>query len=284
MIHRSASPVMAGVGRADIAALAPPSALARWQAGVHAAGDVGANVITIYDVIGYDWWTGGGVTVASIDEQLKAIGGNPVEVHINSPGGDMFEGIAIHNRLQQHTAGVTVKVMGLAASAASLIAMAGRERLIGAGAFLMIHDCWVLAAGNQHELRDVADYLAPFDQAMAELYARASGQPADQVRAMLDAETWMNGSKAVELGFATGLLAEDAVTEDLAATAAGADLNAIRSAEISLCKTMSRADARKLIAKIKGTPGAAHDPATPGAGADHDWLGAAAQLAASFRS
>lgn len=277
------SRVLAGVDRSDIAALAPPSALARWQAGIHAAGDVGENVITVYDVIGYDWWTGGGVTVKRIDAALRSIGNKPAEVHVNSPGGDMFEGIAIYNRLKEHTAGVTVKVMGLAASAASLIAMAGEERLIGEAGFLMIHDCWVMAAGNRHELREVADYLEPFDAAMVDLYVKASGQSAGEIAKMLDAETWLNGAKAIDLGFATALL-KDPVAEDPAASKAAADANALRQAEVALCKNMSRTDARALLNKIKGTPGAAHEPVTPGADEDLSWMGAAHQLANIFRS
>jgi ATP-dependent Clp protease protease subunit len=85
----------------------------------------------MYDVIGEDFWSGGGVTVNRVDAALRQIGNQDVEVHINSPGGDMFEGIAIYNRLLEHPGKVTVKVLGLAASAASIIAMAGEEVLIG---------------------------------------------------------------------------------------------------------------------------------------------------------
>jgi ATP-dependent Clp protease protease subunit len=162
--------------RADVAALAKPEAFDRWNAGVRAAGDIGANVITMYDVIGEDFWSGGGVTVKRVDAALRQIGNQDVEVHLNSPGGDMFEGIAIYNRLQEHPAKVTVKVMGLAASAASIIAMAGDDILIGPASFLMIHNCWVVAVGNRHDMADTAKWLEPFDLAMAGVYAERSGQ------------------------------------------------------------------------------------------------------------
>jgi ClpP class serine protease len=94
---------IAGPARRDVAALAKPDAFDRWNAGVRAAVP-GENVITMYEVIGEDWWTGGGVTVAKVDQQLTAIGADQaVEIHINSPGGDMFEGIAIYNRLLSST-------------------------------------------------------------------------------------------------------------------------------------------------------------------------------------
>jgi ATP-dependent Clp protease protease subunit len=275
---------IAGPGRRDVAALAKPDAFDRWTAGLRAAAP-GDNVITMYEVIGEDWWTGGGVTVAKVDQQLNAIGAaNPVEVHINSPGGDMFEGIAIYNRLLEHKGAITVKVMGLAASAASIIAMAGQQVLIGPASFLMIHNCWVVAMGDRHALADVATWLEPFDQAMAGVYATRSGQSAADIAAWMDAETWMNGQLAVERGFANGLLSEADIAEDADASAKARDTNAVRAAEINLCRAgASRTEARALIAKIKGTPGAAPTAPTPGAG-DLAWLGQAAELTQALRT
>lgn len=278
------SPI-AGPARRDVAALAKPEAFDRWTAGVRAA-EAGANVITMYDVIGEDYWTGGGVTVAKVDQQLNAIGADQaVEIHINSPGGDMFEGIAIYNRLLSHKGPVTVKVMGLAASAASIIAMAGDEILIGPASFFMIHNCWVMVAGDRNAMSETAAWLAPFDAAMAGVYAAKSGQKAADVAAMMDAETWMNGDLAVERGFANGLLSDADLAEDEAVSAKARDTNAVRQAEISLCRTgATRAEARNLINKIKGTPGAAlDDDPTPGAG-DLKWLGAAAEFTQALRA
>jgi ATP-dependent Clp protease protease subunit len=96
-----------------------------------------------------------------------------------------------------------VKVMGLAASAASIIAMAGEERLIGPASFLMIHNCWVLAVGNRHDMAEVAEFLEPFDDAMAGVYAdRAGSQEGRRLAKWMDAETWMSGGMAEERGFA----------------------------------------------------------------------------------
>jgi len=133
------------------------------------------TTITILDVIGEDYWTGGGVTAKRIEAALRSIGNKDITVDINSPGGDFFEGIAIYNLLRAHQSKVTVRVLGLAASAASIIAMAGDEVLIGKAAFFMVHNAWVVAAGNRHDLAAAAEMMRPFDEAMAGLYADKTG-------------------------------------------------------------------------------------------------------------
>ena len=115
-----------------------PSALDRWDGGIKAAA-TDDNSISVFDVIGQDYW-GEGVTAKRIAGALRAMNGADVTVNINSPGGDMFEGLAIYNLLREYEGRVTVKVLGIAASAASIIAMAGDDIQIGRGAFLMIHN------------------------------------------------------------------------------------------------------------------------------------------------
>lgn len=118
---------------------APSDALARWAAmPVAAAADTEDDSTTIFDVIGENGM-GGGVSLRRIAAALRRIGPNAVTVQINSPGGDMFEGIAIYNLLRTHPAAVTVEVLGLAASAASIIAMAGDDIRMSPGSFLMLH-------------------------------------------------------------------------------------------------------------------------------------------------
>jgi len=126
---------------------APPSALTRWQPGIRAASDTDNADISILDTIGTGW-DGEGVSAKRIAAALRQIGPGAVTVHINSPGGDFFEGVAIYNQLRSHPAPVTVHVLGLAASAASIIAMAGDTIHMGEGAFLMIHNAHSLAIGN----------------------------------------------------------------------------------------------------------------------------------------
>ncbi|MBS7698764.1 head maturation protease, ClpP-related [Chelatococcus sp. YT9] len=260
--------------RQDVHAFTMPQVFDRWSAdaaGVRAL-EKGDNVIAIFDTIGEDYWSGGGVTAKKIAAQLRAIGDRPIEVQVNSPGGDMFEGIAIYNVLREHPQDITVKVMGMAASAASIIAMAGNRVEIGAASFIMIHNCWVMAIGNRHDMAETAEWLEPFDQAMVDLYAARTGQKATDIAKWMDAETFMSGSQAIERGFADALLPADVMTTDGDAQARDREINDLRAMELQLVSAgMTRSDARARINKIKGTPGAALDTATPGAG--EDWSG-----------
>lgn len=189
-----------------------PLALKRWNPGIRAASEE-EHSISIYDVIGQDPWSGEGVTTKRIAAALRSVNGADVTVNINSPGGDMFEGLAIYNLLRDYSGKVTVKVLGLAASAASIIAMAGDEIRIARAGFLNIHNCWVIALGNRQDLLEVASRLEPFDQAMAEIYATRTGSQLSAMQKLMDADTWLNGSAAVEQGFADQLLAADAVRQ-----------------------------------------------------------------------
>ena len=233
-----------------------PRALDRWNPAIKAAVESTSDTITIYGVIGEDWY-GDGVTVSRIDAALRAIGDKPVTVYINSPGGDMFEGLAIYNRLREHSQQVSTKVLGLAASAASVIYMAGVKREVASSAFLMIHNCWTLAVGNRHGLRDIADTMEEFDAAMADLYAEGSGQPVADVAEMMDDETFIRGRRALELGFATGLLSSDEITERQDEQTQQS--NALKAMDVALAKAgMTRSERRELFASFKSsTPRAA---------------------------
>jgi ATP-dependent protease ClpP protease subunit len=268
--------------RQDVHAFTKPDVFDKWSedaAGIRAL-ERGDNVITMFDTIGEDYWTGGGITAKKVAAQLRAIGDRPVEIQINSPGGDMFEGIAIYNVLREHPQDITVKIMGMAASAASIIAMAGDNIQIGAASFIMIHNCWVLAIGNRHDMAETAEWLAPFDQAMVDLYAARSGQDPKDIAKWMDAETYMSGSQAIERGFADALLAADAMTTDTEAQSKDRQVNELRAMELQLVSAgLTRSEARARINKIKGTPGAAIDSAaTPGAGGT-DYSGLAGVLA-----
>lgn len=257
-------------GNRDISALAKPNVLDRWNddgAGVRAIAS-GDNVMTMFGAIGEDYWSDNPITAKSVAAQLRAIGDRPVELQINSPGGDMFEGIAIYNVLREHPQDITVKVMGMAASAASIIAMAGNTIEIGAASFIMVHNCWVVAIGNRHDMAETSAFLEPFDQAMADLYAQRTGSPVADVQKWMDGETFMSGSMAIERGFADTMLSADQVTVDDEAKASDRHVNELRAMELTLVASgHTRTEARARINKIKGTPGAARDDATtPGAG------------------
>lgn len=237
----------------------------RWNGSIRAARD-GDNSISIFDVIGADYW-GEGVTASRIAGALRSLNGADVTVNINSPGGDMFEGLAIYNLLREYDGKVTVKVLGLAASAASIIAMAGDEVQIGRGAFLMIHNCWVYAMGNRHDLAQIAADMAPFDKAMSDIYQARSGLDAETVDRMMDGETYIGGSEAVEKGFADSLLSADEIADDEESPAA-----ALRKLDALLAKANTpRSERRKLLKALSGsTPGAAASPdGTPSAATIH---------------
>lgn len=238
---------------------APSDAVGRWDAAVKGAAD--SDTITMYDMIGSDGWSEG-VTAKRIGSALRAIGSRDVTVLINSPGGDFFEGLAIYNLLREHPHKVTVKVVGLAASAASVIAMAGDEIQVAKSGFLMIHNAWSLVIGNRHDLRSAADVMDQFDASMAELYSAAAGIDIEEAARLMDAETWMNGQAAVDAGFATALLPADEIIEEPDQT--NASLAAKRRVDGLLAKQgMPRSERRALLEQIKGThdaaPGATHD-------------------------
>ncbi|WP_174286641.1 head maturation protease, ClpP-related [Sphingomonas bacterium] len=270
-----------------VSAFTNPSVLERWaedSAGVRAVA-VGDNVITIFDDIGEDFWTGGGVTAKSVSAQLRAIGDRPIELQINSPGGDVFEGFAIYNVLREHPQPVNVKIMGMAASAASVIAMAGDTIEIGAAAFVMVHNCWCGAVGNRHDFQEVADFLAPFDLAAAQVYAQKSGQTVAECQKLMDAETFMSGATAISAGFADSLLAADQTKRDPATKASDRARAAITALELKLVAGGdTRAQAREHIQKIKATPGAGPVADTPGAGGDTELAAAMASLLTTLQS
>ena len=239
-----------------------PRALDRWQRDVcAAASDQDEDrSISIYDVIGYDYWSGEGVTAKRISSALRYLGAGPVTVNVNSPGGDMFEGLAIYNLLREHKGEVTVKVLGLAASAASVITMAGDKVQVARAGFLMIHNAWVIAAGNRNDLREIADWLEPFDAAMTDIYAARTGIENKAIAKLLDAESWIGGSAAVEQGFADELLPSDQIGKGEAKASAAA----VRRIEAALrASGLPKTEAMRLISEFKSSLG---DPVGSGAG------------------
>lgn len=186
--------------------------LARWQPGVRNSDD-DDRTIQIYKFIGEDFWDVG-ITARSIAQKLKDLGEGDVTVSINSPGGDFFEGAAIYNLLVEHKGKVTIKIAGLAASAASLITMAGDSIMISEIGFLMIHNTWGYIAGNRNELRKAADTFETFDSALAGIYAKRTGLDSEEIAALMDKDTWINASDAVEKGFADEITAGKSVDDN----------------------------------------------------------------------
>jgi ATP-dependent Clp endopeptidase proteolytic subunit ClpP len=169
----------------------------------------GVAEIAIYDEIG-----GWGVTAAEFKRELSGYGElSQINVHIHSPGGDVFDGMAIYNLLAQHPARVEVVIDGLAASMGSVIAMAGDHITMPENAMMMIHRPWSGSMGDADELRRTADLLDKVETNLVSAYTKKSGLSDEEVREMLAAETWFTGSEAVERGFA------DMIAEPLTAAA-----------------------------------------------------------------
>ena len=169
----------------------------RWYA-IQPSSDSETEVeISIYDEIGF-----GGVTAKDFMAEVKQFKGQHIHLRINSVGGSVIEGAAIYNALRRHKGGLTVHVDGLAASMASVIAMAGEEVYIADNAMLMIHNPWSMTMGDADDLRKEADVLDKLKNTLVNAYARKTGMEAEDIAAMMDEETWLNATQSVAMGFA----------------------------------------------------------------------------------
>lgn len=252
-----------GVRPDDVRAdCAPPKAIDKWQPELRARAEAdtsGPFVIDVMDVIGDDWY-GYGMTARKVGALLRNAGDREVVVNINSPGGDVFEGLAIYNLLRGHKGDVTVRVVGLAASAASVIAMGGDRVEIARAGFLMIHNTWVYAIGDRHDLTTVAGQLGAFDEVMADLYAQRSSIDAAEIGQMMDRETWISGRAAIDQGFADDLLAADQIEADPQARAAAPETKAnVEFTFMARKAGYTRSQAIDLKNRISSKPSAADD-------------------------
>lgn len=159
--------------------------------------------IIVYGQIGTSMWDDSGMSAQKFSDELKALPSTVknLDVRINSPGGDVFQGITIYNRLKQHPAKITVYIDGLAASIASIIALAGDEVIIGDGALFMVHKPWTWTMGNSDELDTTVERLIQIEDEMVTIYKAKSGLPRDEIKSLLRAETWMSADEAIEKGF-----------------------------------------------------------------------------------
>lgn len=163
-----------------------------------AASDDAPATLSIYDEIGY--W---GVQAKDFRDALEAVTAKVLNVEINSPGGDVFAGLAIYNMLKASGKEIVVKVMGVAASAASLIAMAGDRIIMPKNTMMMVHNPWSFAIGNADELRETADVLDKIGTGLLATYAAKTGLDEAEVGALLAKDTWMTADEALAKGFAT---------------------------------------------------------------------------------
>jgi len=175
-----------------------------WQ--LRNATEPGTGELLIYGPIGSDngmGWFDDEVTPKQFREELDALGAiSELRVFINSPGGDVFAGQAIHSMLKRHPANVTVYVDGLAASAAVLPVMAGDKVIMPRNAMLMIHNPYTIGIGDSEKFRKLADNLDQIRESIIAAYSDKTGMDPDEILPLLEAETWMTAEEAVELGFA----------------------------------------------------------------------------------
>jgi ATP-dependent protease ClpP protease subunit len=169
--------------------------------------------LLVYDVIGENFWDGGGVTVQSVADAIKSAGNfDRIALRVNSPGGSCFEGVAIYNLIRGQGKPVDVYVDGLAASAAATIAMCGDKVSVGVGAMIMVHNAASFMYGDANAMRKEADVLDKVSQTVGEIYAKKSGKTSEKIKSLMDAETWMSAQEAIDLGFADELLNQDEET------------------------------------------------------------------------
>jgi ATP-dependent Clp endopeptidase proteolytic subunit ClpP len=212
--------------------------------------------VHIYDEIGY--W---GTTAGDFAREVGALDVDAIDLRLNSPGGSVFDGVAIHNTLLNHRARVDVTVDGVAASIASVIAMAGDTVTMGRGTRLMIHNPSGGVIGQAKDMRDMADILDELAKDIAGFYSARAGGSVDQWLASMDAETWYSAQEAVDAGLADSVIGADAPKDsaprafDLAAygfkhagrdhaPAPAASARSIRSAQLRARHTARRQEAR----------------------------------------
>ena len=173
----------------------------------------GTRTLTIDGVIAEESWFDDDVTPKLFREQLNA-GNGDIVLYVNSPGGDCVAASQIYTMLIEYKGGVTVKIDGIAASAASVIAMAGTEVLMAPTALLMVHNPLTVAIGDTEEMQKAIAMLDEVKESIITSYELKTGMSRAKLAHLMDAETWMNAQKAIELGFADGILTREVSVPD----------------------------------------------------------------------
>ena len=171
--------------------------------------DASADLYIFGDICAWAWPELGEQSGVTIVNQLKELDVDTINVHINSYGGDVSEGLAIYNVLREHKAQIVTICDGFACSAASVVFMAGDRRVMQPASLLMIHNAWTVAMGNAAQLRKTADDIETITQASVEAYKKVATISEEEIKALMDAETWILPKDAVEYGFATEIDDED---------------------------------------------------------------------------
>jgi ATP-dependent Clp endopeptidase proteolytic subunit ClpP len=158
------------------------------------------STIQIFDQIGEDWYGGSGLSAKQFSDVLNEIGNGPLLVEINSPGGNVWDGLSIYNQLRGRKAPVTTRVVGIAASIASIIALAGDRVEMADAALIMIHDPSGMASGTSEDMRKMADALDQHAEVLVGVYAKKTGRSPESIRAAMKSETWFTTAEALAFG------------------------------------------------------------------------------------
>ena len=175
--------------------------------------NVSEDSATLYiygDITSIKWFEND-VCVYDLAKEIGELNGKALTVRINSYGGEVAEGLAIYNLLKSYAGEVTTICDGFACSAASVVFMAGAKRIMPRSSLLMIHNAWTRASGDADDLRKAADDLEKITQPSVEIYTSVSNLDADEIKAMMDAETWIDADEALDYGFATEISEEAAM-------------------------------------------------------------------------
>ena len=211
--------------------------------------------ISIFGEIG--GWAGE-VDTSALLKTISDFKGTAIDVEIHSGGGDVFDGLAIYNALLIHPANVTVTVQGLAASAASVIAMAGDTIKMPENAFMMVHQAWSIAMGTADNMRETADLIDRINGTIADIYTKKTGRDYKDVADDMKAETWLDAEQAFTLGYADEVIAEVKIAAQVAvknpppAYATTDDLTSVRGIEKALkAHGFGAGESKKIISFFK---------------------------------
>lgn len=167
---------------------------------VNAAADTAE--VFVYDAIGAYW----GIDAEAFVKDFAGIKASNITLRINSPGGSVFDGMAMYNAIKAHPAKVTAVIDGLSASIASVIMLAADEVKAGTGAMVMVHNAWGVAGGNATEMREIAALLEKVDGQLNSIYVAKTGKTPEEIAALMDAETWFTAEEAVSAGLVDSLV------------------------------------------------------------------------------
>lgn len=221
--------------------------------------EVGAErILELYGTIAETSWFDDDVTPKMFHDELFA-GSGPVTIWLNSPGGDCIAASQIYTMLMDYKDDVTIKIDGIAASAASVIAMAGTRVLMAPTALIMIHNPMTMAYGNHADMEKAIEMLSEVKESIINAYEIKTGLSRTKLSHLMDEETWMNASKAIELGFADDILTDEKLNAEIPAYAFSG-------------KAVQMALVNKLTAKASQKPAAkpTPEPVTPGRSEVHE--------------